>query len=138
MQEQAIDEAFINGFKKLLKVTNVYLETFYNYIDIELPELATITLQNLGRDLPKHIKETENLPEPGDENLKKLKQSYINWLKAQLESCRLLNEYKASPDDDRLRRWQESFRQAELLQEKTGRLIMSEKMLKERKGNRYE
>jgi len=119
-----MDKTFLEDFKKLLKVTNIHLETFYNYIDIELPELATITLKNLGRDLPGHIKSVENLPEPEYEMLQKLKESYLNWLKAQLKSCLLLNEYEENPDDDKLSRWRESFRQAELLQEETGRLIL--------------
>ena len=119
-----MDEAFINDFKKLLKVTNIYLETFYNYIDIEMPELATITLKNLGRDLPDHLKKTENLPEPNGKNLRRLKQSYIDWLKTQLKSCQLLIEYEKNPDNDRLRQWQKSFEQAKLLQEKTGQLIL--------------
>jgi len=119
-----MDEAFVNDFKKLLKVTNIHLETFYNYIDIEMPELATITLKNLGRDLPDHIKKTKNLPEPDDNRLKRLKRGYMGWLKAQLKSCQLLVEYEENPDNDKLRRWRESFRQAELLQEETGRLIL--------------
>jgi hypothetical protein len=123
-----MDEAFVKEFKQLLGITDRYLETFYNYLDTEMLELATITIKNLGKVLPEHIKKVESLPEPANEALKKIWDSYAEWLEVQLRNCRLLDEYEDNPNDGNLKKWQQSFKRAEALQKETGRFILESKV----------
>ena len=123
-----MDELFIKELKKILKITEGYLETFYNYLDTEMLKLATITLKNLGKVLPEHIKKVESLPEPDNVALKKIRDSYAEWLEVQLKNCHLLDEYEKNPNDESLKKWQQSFKHAEILQKKTGHLILESRL----------
>jgi hypothetical protein len=92
---------------------------------MDLPELAMITFRELGKEIPKHLEQSRDLPDPKDKDLKDLKESYICWLEAQLHSSNILARYDADPTEQNLTEWRLSFRQAQDLQNQVGSLLLN-------------